>query len=95
MNRKLKKLESTYWRISKIVGILFTLINYQMWTSPLHILKAVFIILGVSVGAFAAINIIDLCVGIVAGIVKHINRKFKDKRLLKGFCQTGAIGENE
>ena len=95
MNRKLEKLESTYWRISKIAGILFTLINYQMWTSPLHTLKAVLIIIGVSVGSFVAINIIDLCVGVVVGIAKHINRKIKDRRLLKGFCQTGTIGEDE
>ena len=44
---------------------------------------------------FVAINLIDLCVGIVAGVVKQINRKIKDKRLLKGFCETGTIEEIE
>ena len=44
---------------------------------------------------FVAINLIDLCVGIVAGVVKHIDRKIKDRRLLKGFCETGTIEEIE
>lgn len=95
LNRKLEKLESTYWKVSKVIGVLFTLINYQMWTSPLHIIRAILMIVGVSVGVFVAINVIDLCVGIIIGIVKNINRKIKDKRLLKGFCQTGTMGENE
>ena len=53
------------------------------------------LIIGVSVGAFVAINLIDLCVGIVIGAVKRINRKIKDRRLLKGFCEIGTIEENE
>lgn len=95
LNRKLEKLEGTYWKIGKVIGTLFTIINYQMWTSPFNIAIAILLIIGVSVGAFVAINLIDLCVGMIIGIVKHIDRKIKDRRLLKGFCQTGTIEENE
>lgn len=87
LNRKLEKLEGTYWKIGKIIGVLFTIINYQMWTNPFSIAIAVLLIIGVSVCTFIAINFIDLCVGIVIGIVKHIDRKIKDRRLLKGFYQ--------
>lgn len=95
LNRKLEKLEGTYWKISKVIGTLFTIINYQMWTSPFNIAIAILRILGVSACTFVAINLIDLCVGMVISIVKHIDRKIKDRRLLKGFCQTGTIEENE
>lgn len=37
MNKKLEKLEGAYWKISKVIGVLFTIINYQMWTSPFNI----------------------------------------------------------
>jgi len=95
LNRKLEKLEGTYWKIGKAIGILFTIINYHMWTSPFNVVIAILLIIGVSACTFVTINLIDLCVGIVAGIVKQINRKIKDKRLLKGFCETGTIEENE
>jgi len=93
MNRELEKVENTYWKISKIIGVLFTLINYQMWTNPLHIVKAVFIVVGISVGVFIAVNVIDLCIGVIAIFVKVIIRKMKDKRILKRFCQTGSVKE--
>lgn len=95
LNRKLEELESAYWKISKAIGVLFIIINYQMWTSPFNIVIAVLLIIGISVVAFIAINLIDLCVGIVACVIKHIDRKIKNRRLLKGFCQTGIIEENE
>ena len=95
MNRKLEKLEGIYWKIGKVIGVLFTIVNYQIWTSPFNIAVAILLIIGVSVCTFVAINLIDLCVGIVAGVVKHIDRKIKDRRLLKGFCETGTIEEIE
>ncbi len=95
MNRKLEKLEGTYWKIGKIIGVLFTIINYQIWTSPFNIVIAILLIIGISVCTFVAINLIDLCVGIVVGVVRRIDRKIKDRRLLKGFCETGTIEENE
>ena len=95
MNRKLEKLEGTYWKSSKVIGVLFTIINYQMWTSPFNIAVAILLIIGVSACTFVAINLIDVCVGIVIGAVKRINRKIKDRRLLKGFCETGTIEEIE
>ena len=95
LNRKLEKLESTYWKIGKVIGILFTIINYQIWTSPFNIAMPILVIVGVSVGAFIAINLFDLCVGIVISIVKRIDRKIKDRRLLKGFYQSETIEENE
>ncbi len=95
MNKKLEKLEGAYWKISKVIGVLFTIINYQMWTSPFNIAVAILLIIGVSACTFVAINLIDLCVGIVVGVVRRIDRKIKDRRLLKGFCETGTIEENE
>lgn len=95
MNRKLEKLESTYWKIGKIIGILFTIINYKMWTDPFNIVIPILLIIGVSVGVFVAINLIDLFLGVIIGVVKHIDRKIKDRRLLDGFCQMEAIGEKE
>lgn len=95
MNRKLEKLEGTYWKIGKIIGVLFTIINYQIWTSPFNIVIAILLIIGISVCTIVAINLIDLCVGIVVGVVRRIDRKIKDRRLLKGFCETGTIEENE
>lgn len=95
LNRKLEKLEGTYWKIGKIIGVLFTISNYQMWTSPFNIAIAILLIIGVSICAFLAINVIDLCVGIVIGTVKRIDRKIKDRRLLNGFYQSGSMEENE
>lgn len=95
LNKKLEKLEGAYWKISKVIGVLFTIINYQMWTSPFNIAVAILLIIGVSACTFVAINLIDVCVGIVVGVVKRINRNIKDRRLLKGFCETGTIEGNE
>lgn len=95
LNKKLEKLEGAYWKISKVIGVLFTIINYQMWTSPFNIAVAILLIIGVSACTFVAINLIDLCVGIVVGVVRRIDRKIKDRRLLKGFCEIGTIEENE
>ena len=79
----------------KVIGVLFTIINYQMWTSPFNIAVAILLIIGVLVCTFVAINLIDGCFGIVVGVVRRIDRKIKDRRLLKGFCETGTIEENE
>ena len=84
MNKKLEKLEGTYWKISKIIGVLFLILKYQMWTNPYSIANALLLIIGVTVGTFVAINLLDLFVGMIFGIIKYIHRKIKDKRLLKG-----------
>lgn len=94
MNKKLEKLESTYWKIAKIVGVLFVIINYQLWTEPYSFIKAVLLLVGVTVGMFVAINLLDLFVGMIAGIIKHTHRRIKDKRLLKGFCQSDSTEDN-
>lgn len=71
-----------------------------MYYLPLLIIRCgqvhlILLIIGVSVCTFVAINLIDVCVGIVVGVVKRINRNIKDRRLLKGFCETGTIEEIE
>ena len=38
--------------------------------------------------------VLDLIVGMIAGIIKHIHRRIKDKRLLKGFCQSDSTEDN-
>lgn len=91
MNKKLEKLENTYWKIAKIVGVLFLIINYQLWTEPYSFIKAILLLVGVTVGMFVAINLLDLIVGIIAGIIKHIHRKIKDRRLLNGFCHSDTV----
>lgn len=90
MNRKLEKLEGTYWKIGKIVGVLFVIINYQLWTEPYSFIKAVLMLVGVAVGTFIAVNVLDLIVGMIAGILKEIRRKAKDKRILKGLSKDNA-----
>lgn len=95
MNRKLKKIESTYWKIAKIVGVLFAIINYQLWTEPYSFIRAVLLLIGVTVGMFVAINLLDLFVGMIAGIIKHIHRKIKDRRLLYGFCHSDTVEDND
>ena len=87
MNRKLERIMKNYWSISKIVGVLFTLWNYGMWTEPFNIVKAVLIIIGVSVAIFLTINLLDMIVGLVVCVCKKIHRYFYDKRLLKGFLE--------
>ena len=90
MNRKLEKLEGTYWKIAKIISVLFVIINYQLWTEPYSFIKAVLLIIGIAVGIFVAINLLDLVVGMIAGILKEIRRKAKDKRILKGLSKDNA-----
>ena len=85
MNRKLEKIMKNYWSISKIVGVLFTLWNYGMWTEPFNIVKAIILIISASVGTFIVINVLDIVVGMVKRLCEKINRHFHDKRLLKGF----------
>lgn len=93
LNKKLEKLEGTYWKIGKIVGVLFTLFNYQMWVEPFNIIKAILLIVGISIVTFIAINILDLIVGMIAGIVKHIKKTIKDRRVLKSLGNTNDIEE--
>ena len=90
MNKKLEKLEGTYWKIGKIAGVLFVIINYQLWTEPYSFIKAVLLLVGVAVGTFIAVNVLDLIVGMIAGILKEIRRKAKDKRILKGLSKDNA-----
>lgn len=94
MDEKLKRIESRYWKIAKIVSVLFVIINYQMWTAPYSFVKVVLLIIGVAVGIFVAINILDILVGMIVGLIKHIHRRIKDRRLLKRFCQTKATEDN-
>ena len=90
MNRKLEKLEGTYWKIAKIVSVLFVIVNYQLWTEPYSFIKAVLLIIGIAVGVFVAINILDLVVGMIASILKEIRRKAKDKRILRGLSKDNS-----
>lgn len=89
-NKKLLKLESTYWKIAKIVGLVFTLINHHLWISTGSIetaIKGLLLIVGAAVGVFVVINLIDLMLGLLKGVFKHIHRKIKDRRLVKEFCE--------
>lgn len=95
MNEKLIKLESIYWKISKIIGVLFMIINYHMWTDPFNIIKVILVIAVATILTFVVINVIDLLVGYVSGIVKYISRDIKNRRLLKGFYSTHNIEGNE
>ena len=90
MNKKLEKLEGAYWKIAKIVSVLFVIINYQLWTEPYSFIKVVLMLVGVAVGTFIAVNVLDLIVGMIAGILKEIRRKAKDKRILKGLSKDNA-----
>lgn len=90
MNKKLVKMEGTYWKIGKIVGVIFTLINHHLWISTGSIetaMKGLLLIVGAAVGVFVTINLIDLVLGLLKGVFKHIHRKIKDRRLLKEFCE--------
>lgn len=94
MNKKLEKLEGTYWKIAKIVSVLFVIINYQLWTESYSFIKAVLLLVGIAVGVLVAINLLDLIVGMIGGVFKYIHRKIKDRRLLKGFCQSDSTEDN-
>ncbi|MCI5586404.1 MAG: hypothetical protein MR384_00725 [Lachnospiraceae bacterium] len=93
MNRKLEKLEGTYWKIAKIISVLFVIINYQLWTEPYSFIKSVLLIIGIAVGIFIAINVLDMIVGLVTGIIKYIHRKIKNKRVLKDFYESDITDE--
>lgn len=82
MNKKLEKLESTYWKISKIVGVIATLFILGVITSVLSTVKAILLIVGIAVGTFVGLNLLDLLVGVVLSIAKYIKNTIRDKRLL-------------
>ena len=88
MTKNLEKLVKNYWRISKIVGVVFTLWNYAMWTEPFNIIKAILLICAAAVLTFLAINVLDIAVGLVIALCKKIHRHFYDKKVLKKFCET-------
>lgn len=91
MDKKFTKIESTYWKIAKIIGVIFTLINYQIWVSAGNIataIKGLLLIIGVAVAVFVAINLLDLVIGLIKGIFKHIHKSIKDRRVLKSFYST-------
>ena len=90
MNKELLKIESTYWKISKMVAVLFILINYKVWTMPYSFIKAIAILIGIAIGTFVSINLLDLFVGIVVSIFKYIHKRIKERRLLKGFCKSNT-----
>lgn len=87
MTTRLKKIIRNYWRISKIVAVVFTIWNYGMWTEPFNFVKVIAMIAGGSVGIFLAINLLDMIVGLIRTVYKKIHRHFYDKRLLKRFCE--------
>lgn len=93
MNRKLEKLEGTYWKLAKVISVLLTIINYKIWTMPYSIVKATLLLIGVAVGTFIAINVLDMIVGLVTGIIKYIHRKIKNKRVLKDFYESDITDE--
>jgi hypothetical protein len=82
LNKKLEKLESTYWKISKIVGVIATLFILGVITSVLSTVKAILLIVGIAVGTFVGLNLLDLLVGVVLSIAKYIKNTIRDKRLL-------------
>lgn len=87
MDAKVTKLIKNYWNISKIVAVIFTICNYEMWTEPFNFVKAmVLIFVGLSV-TFLAINLLDVFVGLIKAVCRKIHRNAYDKRLLKGFCE--------
>ena len=91
--KKTEKIEKTYWKISKIVSILVLIIGYKFWTMPYSIVKAILLLIGVAVGTFIAINVLDMIVGLVTGIIKYIHRKIKDRRVLKDFYESDITDE--
>lgn len=85
-NKKtIKEITSKYWKVAEIVGFLFIIYNYAMWTQPFKFIKAIVIFVGVTVVTFFAINILDLCLGLTKALFSYIKRKRHEKRLLKGF----------
>ena len=95
MDDKLKRLEKTYWKIGEFVGIMVLITNYQLWTMPYSFINAVLLMVGVSVITFIAINLLDMIVGLITSIIKYIKKIHKDKRLLKEFCKSNVIENND
>ena len=94
-NKEFGKIEKSYWRISKLISILFLIVKHQLWTEPYSFIKAVLLLVGVAVGAFVVINLLDLAVGMIFGIIKHICKKIKDRRLLKRMHNTTNINDDD
>jgi hypothetical protein len=69
---EVKKVESIYWEVSKIISLVVVLFRYQMWTEPFNIIKALLMIVGIAVVAFGGINMLDLFVKIIFEITKYI-----------------------
>lgn len=93
MDNKQEKIEGTYWKLAKVISVLLTIINYKIWTMPYSIVKAILLLIGVAVGTFIAINVLDMIVGLVTGIIKYIHRKIKNKRVLKDFYESDITDE--
>lgn len=96
MDKKITKIEGTYWRIAKIIGVIFTLINYQIWVSASNVatgIKGMLLIVGVAVVVFITINLLDLIIGLIKGIFGHIHKSIKDRRVLKSFYSTNSTEE--
>lgn len=87
MANNVRKLIRNYWNISKIVAVLLTIWNYEMWTQPFNFIKAIVLIIGGSAVMFLAINLLDMTVGFIKMVCQKVYRHFYQKRLLKDFCQ--------
>jgi hypothetical protein len=84
LNEKLKKLENTYWKISKLVSVIATLVILSVITSVLSAIKTILLIIGIAIVTFLGLNLLDLLVGVVLSIAKYIKDAIRDRRLLKG-----------
>lgn len=84
-NKTIKGIISKYWKAAEIIGFIFTICNYAMWTQPYRFIKAIMIFAGVTIVTFLAINILDLCLGFIKALFSYTKRKRHEKRLLKGF----------
>lgn len=84
MDEKLKKITTTYWKISKIVSVLVLIMGYKLWTMPYSFPKAVVLLIGVAVGTFVAINLLDMLVGMIKAIFGYVRLTIRNQRALKG-----------
>lgn len=80
---KLKMIETTYWKISKIVSVMVLIVGYKYWTMPYSIVKAVILLTGVAVGTFVAINLLDMLIGLIKAICGYIKLTIRNCRALK------------
>ena len=83
LDEKLKMIEAAYWKISKIVSVLVLIIGYKYWTMPYSIVKAVILLIGVAVGTFVAINLLDMLIGLIKAICGYIKLTIRSRRALK------------